>query len=93
LTKPDLAGPGVAITSTVPGGGFLSLSGTSMASPHVAGLAALVLEQNPGARPMLVKKLLESSCEDLPFDPNSAGHGLINGVGALLRPLAKASSM
>jgi subtilisin family serine protease len=69
LTKPDLAGPGVAITSTVPGGGFLSLSGTSMASPHVAGLAALVLEQNPGARPLLVKKLPESSCEDLPYDP------------------------
>jgi serine protease AprX len=93
LTKPDLAGPGVDITSTVPGGGFLSLSGTSMASPHVAGLAALVLEQNPGARPLLVKKLLESSCEDLPYDPNSAGHGLINGVGALLRPLAKASNL
>jgi subtilisin family serine protease len=93
LTKPDLAGPGVDITSTVPGGGFLSLSGTSMASPHVAGLAALVLEQNPGVRPLLVKKLLESSCEDLPYDPNSAGHGLINGVGALLRPLAKASNL
>ena len=72
LTKPDLAGPGVDITSTVPGGGFVSLSGTSMASPHVAGLAALVLEQNPGARPMLVKKLLETSCADLPYDPNSA---------------------
>jgi len=40
--------PGVNITSTVPGGGTKSLSGTSMASPHVAGLAALALER--GAR-------------------------------------------
>jgi subtilisin len=40
--------PGVDITSTVPGGGTAKLSGTSMASPHVAGLAALAVER--GAR-------------------------------------------
>jgi subtilisin len=42
----DVAGPGVDITSTYPGGGYAIGSGTSMASPHVAGLAALEVATN-----------------------------------------------
>ncbi|WP_345377655.1 S8 family peptidase [Pseudonocardia yuanmonensis] len=87
FTKPDVAGPGVDIQSTVPGGGFASLSGTSMASPHVAGLAALILEQNAGAKPSVVKKLLEDTCERLQLAPDQVGYGLVNAMGALIRTL------
>jgi subtilisin family serine protease len=88
MTKPDLAGPGVAITSPVTGGGFATFNGTSMASPHVAGLAALVLQRNPGATPLMVKKLLEDSSEDLPYLPNEAGYGLANALAALMRTIS-----
>lgn len=42
--KPDLAAPGVSITSTIPGGGYGTESGTSMATPFVTGSSALLME-------------------------------------------------
>jgi serine protease AprX len=88
ITKPDVSAPGANISSTVVGGGFASFSGTSMASPHVAGLAALMLEKNPGMSPMMVKKLLEDSCEHVAFKPNEVGYGVINAYAALIRAAA-----
>ncbi len=45
--KPDIAAPGVSVPSSVPGGGYQSWNGTSMAAPHVTGVIALMYEKNP----------------------------------------------
>jgi minor extracellular serine protease Vpr len=52
--KPDILAPGVAIQSTVPGG-YLSLQGTSMAAPHVAGACALIKQAHPEWTPLQIK--------------------------------------
>jgi subtilisin len=57
----DLIAPGTCIRSTWMNGGYNTISGTSMASPHVAGGAALYLANNPGASPASVKSALQST--------------------------------
>jgi len=57
----DIWAPGVSILSTKMGGGTQVLSGTSMASPHVAGAAALFLSSNPTATPAQVEKVIKDN--------------------------------
>lgn len=67
--KPDLVAPGVAITSTVPGG-YLSLQGTSMAAPHVAGACALIKQAHPDWTPEQIKAALMNTAK--PLMPNNS---------------------
>jgi subtilisin family serine protease len=54
----DVSAPGVDILSTFPGGLYQTWDGTSMATPHVAGVAGLVLSQTPGLTPAQVKNAI-----------------------------------
>ncbi|MFI7068140.1 S8 family serine peptidase [Kribbella sp. NPDC050124] len=60
-TDIDLIAPGLCIHSTWNNGGYNTISGTSMASPHAAGAAALYLANHPGSSPTTVKSALQAA--------------------------------
>ena len=62
--KPDVAAPGVDVLSSISGGGWASASGTSMASPHVAGAAALLRQRHPAWTVEQLKSALVQSGVD-----------------------------
>ena len=61
----DLAAPGAAIRSTVPGGGYATFSGTSMAAPHVTGTIALLATANPAASATAIRGAILSTTRPL----------------------------
>ncbi len=63
--KVHVAAPGDSVYSTAPGGKYSSKSGTSMASPHVAGVAALLKSADPTATPAQLRALLATQADDL----------------------------
>ncbi|WP_110112624.1 S8 family serine peptidase [Bacillus sp. CGMCC 1.16541] len=62
--KPDVVAPGYSIDSTIPGG-YVSMHGTSMAAPHVAGACALLLQAHPDWSPEQVKAALMNTAKPL----------------------------
>ncbi|MCQ6558107.1 S8 family peptidase [Paenibacillus mendelii] len=80
----DVTAPGTAIRSTSPGGGYQTMEGTSMASPHVAGGAALLLSQDPRLTPSQVAQRLRASAQRLSgYSSASQGSGLLQIADAL----------
>lgn len=75
--------PGTSILSTAPGGGTATRSGTSMAAPHVAGVAALHLQQNPGWTPAQVRTAIGNGALDL----GTAGRDHATGWGLVRAPI------
>jgi subtilisin family serine protease len=71
----DVYAPGSAIISTLPGNTTGSYNGTSMATPHVAGVAALYLQSNPSASPATVKSYIETNAT-----PNVVSGGTTGGT-------------
>jgi len=95
--KPDISAPGSSVRSSVPGGGYGLKSGTSMASPNVAGVTALLLSANPAlaGQPANVRAVLTGSavpkttsqdCGTIPGSQspnNSYGWGRIDALAAV----------
>jgi serine protease AprX len=95
--KPNVSAPGVSVRSAVPGGGYGSMSGTSMAGPHVAGVVALALSAEPALKGQVgvVEQLLQTTstpltttqvCGGVPgtqIPNNTYGHGRVDGFEAV----------
>ena len=82
----DIAAPGTDVYSTAYGGGYMYLSGTSMAAPNVVGVAALIIALHPEYTPQQVRDVLRQTARDageLGRD-DYYGSGVVNAYGAVL---------
>mgnify|MGYP001054053419 CR=1 FL=1 len=80
----DVLAPGSTIYSTVPGDRYASMSGTSMASPNAAGVAAEILSRNPGLSPIQLKRIIMSSVKKSSrFSKKALSGGVVDLKAAL----------
>lgn len=99
LIKPDIVAPGEQVCAALGNPKILtfgfqiciddkhvSLNGTSMASPHVAGVVALVKQAHPDWTPEQIKSAIKDTTENLGFDVNSQGSGFVDSLKALMIP-------
>lgn len=104
--KPNVVAPGQGVRSSVPGNGYASFSGTSMAGPHVAGLVALLLSANPAleGEVEIVESIIEETCvpfngpQDcsdslgLAYPNNTFGYGRVDALAAVQKALQYTST-
>ena len=85
LSRPDVSAPGVDVKSCLRGGGYTTMSGTSMATPHVAGTVCLMLSKNPDLLPEEVDSILEITAVDRgpAGKDNDFGAGRIDAFAAV----------
>ncbi|MEU6372015.1 S8 family serine peptidase [Streptomyces sp. NPDC046909] len=86
--KPEITAPGVAISAAAAGGrgvyAYRSMSGTSMATPHVAGAAAVLKQRHPDWSAQRIKAALVSSADaDIPGDVRETGGGRLDVKAAI----------
>ncbi len=82
----ELIAPGVNVLSTIPGG-YAAYNGTSMASPHVAGVAALVWGAKPTLSNEELRSALQTTAVSLGLDQTQQGYGLVRGDLAVTKVL------
>lgn len=83
-TEVDMMAPGAGVISLAPGGGFVRMSGTSMAAPHVTAAAALLRALQPELSPSALRKRLTETAEWLPtISAKAQGSGLLRADRAL----------
>lgn len=87
--KPDLVAPGVFVNSTTLGGKYNLTSGTSVATPHVTGAVAILLQEHPGLDPISIASLITTTTDPV-TDPygrllpiEAVGSGRLNITRAL----------
>ncbi len=84
--KPEIVAPGVNVRSAYPGGGYTTMSGTSMAGPHLAGVVALMRSANPDLDVDSVKLILMQTARDQDGvgEDNTSGWGMVDAYAAVL---------